>query len=228
MGLPSGKVLVWDLPIRLFHWGFAGSFSLSLVLGTFYHPEGIIFKYHMISGIMAVVFLGMRLTLGFVGSRHNRWLHYFVSPVGLFRYLAATLRGRPSGKEVHNPATVCVAWLMYLSLVGLIWTGFNPDLGEVWHKRFSNAFTVLIIAHLSGLLLHTVRHRDGIALAMISGNKIGHPDDALTHSSRLVGWLLLLSSVIIATLLMVYFDADSSRLEIPGLPTLDFPEIQKG
>ncbi|MEI6715639.1 MAG: cytochrome b/b6 domain-containing protein [Verrucomicrobiota bacterium] len=222
------KVLIWDLPIRVFHWGFAGSLIASLYLGTYYHPEGDVFKFHMLCGILAGVFLVMRLFLGFIGSRHYRWRHYLVSPWKLGCYVVDTIRGVQHSQAEVNPGTACVSVLMYLTLGGLLWTGFTPDLVEVWHARLANVLISLIVLHLGGLILQTLRHRDPIALAMVTGRKQAPQDDAIGQPHSVVGWVLLVVSLLILAVLFYYFDTNTARLSVPMLPAIDFPEMQKG
>lgn len=222
------KVLIWDLPIRVFHWGFAGSLTASLYLGTYFHPEGAVFKYHMLCGIMAVVFFAMRLILGFSGSRHYRWRHYLVSPRKVVHYVVETVCGVQHSLAQVNPATAIVSVLMYLALGGLIWTGFTPDAVEVWHPRTANILIGLILLHLGGLLFQTIRHRSSIALEMVTGRKPASEADAIADPHSLVGWLLLVVSLLIMAVLFCYFDTNTARLSVPMLPPIDFPEMQKG
>jgi len=49
------KILVWDIPARLLHWGFAGSLAAAIGIGFLADDDQPIFQLHMIFGIIAVV-----------------------------------------------------------------------------------------------------------------------------------------------------------------------------
>ncbi len=69
-GSANATALVWDWPLRVFHWSLvlavAGSFAT--------HYAGIEwFDWHRRCGYAVVVLIGFRLAWGFVGPRYSRF-----------------------------------------------------------------------------------------------------------------------------------------------------------
>jgi cytochrome b len=59
------KILVWDIPARLFHVAFAASLSAAIGIGFLVDDEVPLFQLHMILGIVALFLLLIRvITLG--------------------------------------------------------------------------------------------------------------------------------------------------------------------
>ena len=74
------KILVWDIPARLFHWAFAASLTASIGIGFLVDDEQPLFQLHMIFGIIAMLLLVVRIVMGLVGSRYSRFSSYPVHP----------------------------------------------------------------------------------------------------------------------------------------------------
>ena len=225
---PTKQVLVWDVPARISHWGFSLSLSISLWIGFQFDPESVIFKYHILAGVLACWFLGVRLVLGLVGSKPMRWNVFFKAVAKLPDYAKEVCAWRATERVGLNAGSASFALTLYLILIGLIYTGFVADLSETWHGRLAYVSVFLIALHLLGLALHALRTRSMSPLAMIHGKTQGNAGEALTHSNAIGGCLLALLSFCIAWLLYRYFNADTSVLQIPLLPEITFPVIQKG
>ena len=150
----EGTVLVWDWPARITHWGFSFSLTAALVLGFQFDPESSWFRWHIPAAYLAVWFLGVRILLGFAGSRYMRWATFFHSPRSTVRYLGSVLRGERDTAVGLNPGSAAFAAGIYACLAALIYSGFEGDLVETWHGRLACAAVGLIGLHLAGLLLH--------------------------------------------------------------------------
>lgn len=78
------SVLVWDLPVRIFHWVLVIAVIAAFVtdrLGVAY------FKYHVWCGYTVLVLVAFRIAWGFVGTRHARFLNFVRGPAAIWRYL---------------------------------------------------------------------------------------------------------------------------------------------
>jgi len=226
---PSEKqVLVWDLPARVSHWGFACSLTASLYIGFQCDPEGPLFKHHMLAGILAAWFLLVRVILGFVGARAMRWRAFIHGPRAVLRYLAGAFRGRQMEYPGLNPGSALFAQLLYTGLALLIATGFAGEWVETWHGRIAWGTVGLIGVHLLGLAFHALRHRRATPLAMVHGWDVRTTDAGVASPNRIAGWILLLLGITVAWLLVRCFDETTSVLSIPGLPEVAFPVMQKG
>ena len=224
----EGTVLVWDWPARITHWGFSFSLTAALVLGFQFDPESSWFRWHIPAAYLAVWFLGVRILLGFAGSRYMRWATFFHSPRSTVRYLGSVLRGERDTAVGLNPGSAAFAAGIYACLAALIYSGFEGDLVETWHGRLACAAVGLIGLHLAGLLLHALRHRAPTPLAMVHGRAAGRLPEGLANTHAGAGLLLLLLSGLVLWLLVGYYDEANGVIAIPGLPEIPVPAIQKG
>ena len=212
---PTTRALIWDLPIRVFHWGFALSAGGALALALATDDDGSAFAWHMLLGLSACFFLVARLVLAVVGSRHNRWSALLFPPLETARYLVGGLTGRARLYSVHNPGTALVSLLMFALVALLTWTGLRGGAGEDLHAALAYALLGLLVVHLTGLALHTLRHREPIALTMFSGYKKADAASGLASSYRLMGWALALASVFWIAQLISHYDPTLSTVRLP-------------
>ena len=70
------KVVVWDLPIRLFHWALAVTVLTAVVTGLL---GGDAPELHMHAGYVIVVLVAFRLLWGFLGSTYARFESFLYS-----------------------------------------------------------------------------------------------------------------------------------------------------
>ena len=92
------KILVWDLPARLFHWAFASSLTVAMGIGFLVEHEQPLFQLHMIFGIIALFLLAVRVVLGLVGSRYSRFASFPLHPGEVVRYLASAAVSKKIGR----------------------------------------------------------------------------------------------------------------------------------
>jgi hypothetical protein len=96
---------------------------------------------------------------------------------------------------------------------------------RLFHWAFAESLTaaigiglgVIIALHLLRLAWHTMRHRDSIALAMITGTKRGKPEDTIRPAHAVWG---IVGSVVAALWIGALFarhNASRARLRLPGL-----------
>jgi cytochrome b len=222
------RVLVWDLPARVCHWGFALSLTASLVIAFRFDPRNDVFKYHMLLGVFAAWFLAIRLVLGFFGCAQSRWPAWLHAPRLIVQYFADVFRWRTDNHAGINPGTALFAPAAYLALVLLIVTGFEADWVVSWHGRISWGMIGLIAAHLLGLTLHALRHREMTPLAMIHGKASATAVESSVQNRVAWGFVVIALSLVLACLMWRWFDPNTSSLRIPFLPEIEFPLIQKG
>lgn len=67
------RVLIWDLPTRLFHWLFAVGFLIAFGIAQFGDEHDPFFPYHAIIGVILAAMLLFRLIWGVIGTRHARF-----------------------------------------------------------------------------------------------------------------------------------------------------------
>jgi len=222
------RILVWNLPARVCHWGFSLTMLGALWLGYDADPEGNLFKAHMLCGVLACWFLFVRILLGFFGGRYLRLSGLFFGLRVTVSYFRDVLAWRAAGFIGLNPGSAAFALAIYILTPVLVWTGFVLELAESFHGWLSLGAAVLIGVHLFGLLLHALRHREATPLAMIHGRVRGIEGDTLHDDSALTGVVLALLSIALGCLLFLCFDFGSATLELPFVPEVGFPAMQKG
>lgn len=63
------RILVWDLPTRLFHWLLAASFIAAFTIANVVDDDSATFVVHMLLGAVMSAMVVQRVLWGVVGSR---------------------------------------------------------------------------------------------------------------------------------------------------------------
>jgi cytochrome b len=227
------RTLVWDLPVRIFHALLAASFLLAWVLAVTSDDESRAFAAHALLGLFIAALVVFRLAWGLIGTRHARFGAFAVRPTDLAAYLKGLVGGPEREYVGHNPASSYASAAMLVLLIGLVATGVLLGRGneavEDLHPILAHAMLALVGIHVLGVILHTVRHRDPIALGMIDGRK-QVASSAAIRSARPVSALIL--GVLLASwaaALWRGYDPAAGRLTVPVLgTTLSLEEMERG
>ena len=169
----SARVFVWDVPVRLFHWLLAAAFTGALLTAE---SERLRVTHVRLGYAIAGLVL-FRIVWGFAGSRYARFSSFVTGPSAVWRYLRAVPTARPEHHVGHNPAGAAVI----LALLGLAlttgltgWLGYEELAGE-WvteaHELAAYAMLALVGVHVAGVLLASLRHRENLVAAMVTGWK---------------------------------------------------------
>lgn len=209
------KSKVYDLPTRLFHWVFAGLFVAAYAIAQLTDDESPWFSQHMLLGLILFVTTLLRVVWGIIGSRYARFSSFPLNPLRLMEYFREILSTKGRAYFAHNPASAWSAVAMIGLALGLGATGFLMASGqkeafEDIHELMANAFAFVVVAHVAGLVLHSLRHRDGIILSMIHGkkdNEEGAPPIASSHRWVAMG----MAGIIGAFAFHVYKNYDSAK-----------------
>lgn len=187
------KILVWDIPTRLFHWLLALSF-----IGAYLTAESEYWRdLHVALGYTMLGLIGFRLIWGLVGTRYARFASFVFGPAKVIAYLKSLLSKSPKHYVGHNPAG---SWAIYgLLLLGLLSgaTGYATyeEIGGEWleelHEFFSNAMLALVLVHIAGVLVSSRLHHENLVHGMITGYKHGEPGQGIRYKHWLVGGALL-------------------------------------
>lgn len=190
------RILIWDLPTRLFHWLLAGSFIGSFTIANVVDDDSSTFVVHMLLGAVMGVMVAFRLVWGVIGSRYARFGSFAFGPRDVLAYLEGTFRGRGKRYLGHNPGSSVAIWAMLALTLGLGASGAfmstNEALEEV-HEILAYALLGVVITHVLGVLWHTLRHRENITASMVTGTKEGEPSEGISsiHPIAAVAFLLL-------------------------------------
>jgi cytochrome b len=191
------RVLVWDAPVRVFHWLMVLSFA-----GAWLSAESERWRLvHVTLGYTMAALLAWRIVWGFVGTRHARFADFVRGPKAAWRYLAALLQGRPEHHAGHNPAGA-LAIVALLALVGVTaasgWATYN-DLAGGWleelHEGAANLLLALVGVHVAGVVVGSLAHRENLVGAMFTGRKQVPPQEGIRAAWRSVAVLMLVAAL---------------------------------
>ncbi len=187
----SGKILVWDIPTRLFHWLFASSFLVAYITSESERWQ----LWHVTAGYTFGALLVFRIVWGFVGSRYARFSDFMATPRRVMAYLRSLMTLTPAHFIGHNPAG---AWAI-LALLGLGigtvitgWASFNDYgdwIGEI-HEGIVNVLMAVVIIHIAGVFISSLLHKENLARAMVNGYKKGN-EGGIKRTGWPVGFLLI-------------------------------------
>ncbi len=225
------KILVWDIPARLIHWGFAASLAAALGFAFLADDDSSFFQLHMIFGIVALFLLILRLVIGFAGSRYSRFSSYPVHPRELCNYMVSAFVARTKLYAGNNPGSAMAAIVMFLLVPALFFSGIKSgnEAVEELHELFAWALLAVIAMHLAGLAWHTFRHRENISLAMITGKKTGQPENAISSGHPIWGTILLIGAGLWIAALFANYHPQAATVTLPGTGvTLRLGENESG
>jgi cytochrome b len=170
---PGAAVLVWDLPLRLMHWATA-----LCVLAAWFTPNSYD-TLHRSAGYTVLALVPVRFVWGLIGTRHSRFRNPLRVCRALPRYLLDVARGRSRRYLGLNPAGSAIAMAMLILLVISGVSGWMQVtlrfFGVAWvqdtHTYASDAVMLLALVHVLGVLLMSIRQRENLVRAMITGWK---------------------------------------------------------
>lgn len=218
---------VWDVPVRVMHLAF-----ITGVAGAWLTRGAELADWHAAFGYVALAAALLRIAWGFLGPTHSRFANFTYSPFAALRYVRDALSGTARHYTGHNPAG---SWAVYMLLALLVATGISgvlasagmhsngPLAGVVSYASGDTSFAVhellawVILAvaagHLIGVIWGSYVHRENLAKAMITGNKINHGDPAPAAPGRSVfgASLALLAIAASAYFLYRHAPADLQR-----------------
>lgn len=225
------RVLVWDLPTRLFHWLFAGGFIVAAALALLTDEHGPLFPFHALFGLIVALMVVLRVVWGFAGTRHARFTSFAFGPGALLKYLRGALSGDGIRYAGHNPGA---AWAIFgiLSIsIGLTITGIMIGQGkesvEDLHEFLAYAMMAVVVVHIMGVLFHTIRHRENIIASMLHGRKDARAQEAISSSRPIAAAVFLILVSLWTSGLYANYDAvaHSTRLPLIGVP-LQLGEVE--
>lgn len=191
---PAGvKILVWDLPVRVFHWLLVLSFT-----GAYLSAESERWRLlHVTLGYTVAGLVCFRILWGLVGTRYARFANFVRGPRAVARYLGAMVRGKPEHDTGHNPAgAIAVLALLALALVVGVsgWATYN-EVGGKWleeaHEVSANLMLVIVLIHIAAVIVTSWLHHENLVRAMITGSKRGSPREAIGRAWRPVAAVIL-------------------------------------
>ena len=172
--------LLWDLPLRVFHWSLVACVTAAVVTGEL---GGAWMPWHGRAGLAIVGLLAFRIVWGVVGPPTARFAGFAPTPRRVLDYV----RGRWRGIG-HNP----LGALAVFALLGLLalqaGTGLfgNDDIAFTgplnrfvddalgarltgWHRIAADGLFVLLALHLGAIAFHVLVKRHLLVRPMVTG-----------------------------------------------------------
>jgi cytochrome b len=203
------RILVWDLPTRIFHWTLVFS-----VIGAFVSVKigASAMLWHQRFGILVVGLLAFRLVWGVIGSTYARFAYFVRGPAALREYLLGRWQG-----EGHNPLGALSVLGLLGTLLFLVTTGIfgNDDIafeGPLYalvgkersdfliglHRLIEPVLIALVIAHLLAIAYYVRIKGKDLLRPMLNGRTLSaHGLDAEGG-----GWRRALLALVVALLAM--------------------------
>jgi cytochrome b len=165
-------VMVWDIGVRLFHWGVVAG-----VLAAYLSEDSR--SLHRAFGYVVMGLIAFRLIWGFLGTQHARFASFLPGPMRLLTYLRDMARGREARHLGHNPAGAAMIVALVAVLGGICATGWMMGMdayfGVEWvedaHEALVNVLIGLVVLHIAGVAVASLRHRENLVKAMVTGLK---------------------------------------------------------
>lgn len=213
------KVLVWDLPLRVFHAVLVVLVVVAIVTAKL---GGNALDWHIRVGVALLGLLFFRLVWGFLGGSHARFSNFVRGPKTVVDYL----RGRSDSFLGHNPLGALSVLAILAVLLLQVVTGLfsNDDVMVegplyVWvSKTLSDSLTAihlqaqypifaLIGLHITAVLYYRFVRKQDIIKPMVTGRKLVAPEVAAGQESRggspALGFGILGFSLLAAWILVV-------------------------
>ena len=161
---------VWDAFVRVAHWTLVAA-----VLAAWFTRQAA----HEWIGYAALAVVALRAAWGFMGPRYSRFGQFVRSPAKTLAYVKTVAAGREPRYLGHNPlgGWMVVALLIAVALTGL--TGWVSVTDRYWgvewvqetHEACANLLAGLVFLHVGGVGYTSLRHRENLVRAMLSGSK---------------------------------------------------------
>ncbi|MDC1322480.1 cytochrome b/b6 domain-containing protein [Pseudomonadales bacterium] len=183
-------MLVWDLPLRLFHWALA----LSLVGSWATAEAGFDWtETHFLFGYTALGLISFRLLWGLFGTAHARFYNFLTGPKAVISALGQLKQQTPPGEISHvghGPlggwaSVVLLALVMTQAVSGLfisddifyagpynsaVSSSLVDYLGWLHHTNF-NILLAAVALHLVTITWYLLGKRENLIKPMLTGKK---------------------------------------------------------
>lgn len=198
------KVIVWDLPTRLFHWSLVACVFALVVTGN---VGGNAMVWHGRLGYVVLGLLLFRTLWGFVGGRWSRFSSFIYHPATLLNYLKGQVK--PEHQVGHNPLGMLSVFALLGLLLAQVASGLVSD-DEIafsgpwvslvssdtieWATRYHTTIgkmllIALVVLHVLAIAVHKLVRKHDLVRPMLTGTK--QLDYAAPSSADSLGLRLL-------------------------------------
>jgi cytochrome b len=232
---PATKILIWDLPVRLFHWLVVICVGAALITGYLLPVTWL--NLHVIAGSVMAGLVLWRIIWGFTGSTYSRFRSFTCTPQQIADHIVEVKTGVVKRDAGHNPlgSLMVIALLAAMTLMTL--SGFAILGGQFkqgplksvlsyaealplrnLHEVVAAVILGLIAAHLAGVIFESWRSGENLARAMVTGKK----REGFVHTLPPVRarWLATGILALVAAMAMTITATSLTARSPSGIPTL--------
>ena len=209
-------LLVWDLPLRLFHWGLAVAVITNVVTANIGRMD-----LHERSGLTVLALVIFRVVWGFLGGHHARFANFVRAPRAMLAWLRSSSGASAPRKVGHSPlAALSVLALLavtgFMAMTGMFASDgilFDGPLAHLApaqseavtkiHHRAKLALILLVAMHLVAILVYKFGKKVDLTRAMVTGRASEPPGrisgvDGRISRDRLMFGLALMAALQLA------------------------------
>ena len=191
------SIMVWDMPVRVFHWLLVICFAGAWLTSESERLAMIHYAFGYTAGLLVLV----RLVWGVIGTRYARFSQFLKSPKAVIEHFMAMLRGHPHQDVGHNPAGGLVMFALMLLILLIGFTGyltvkeFFGNFASEMHEAVASLALALVILHICAAILMSVLERQNLVKSMVNGKKLGMPEQGIRYPQYLIGSLIFLGAI---------------------------------
>lgn len=186
---PKKYILVWDFPVRAFHWLLVVSFA-----GAWLTSESEALQMiHYAFGYSACGLVLFRVVWGLVGTKYARFSQFIKGPKGLIKHIHSIFSSSKHSDPGHNPvgAIAMLALMGLVLLIGLTgyWSVkefFGDVMGEV-HEAIASLAMALVAIHVAAAILMSFLQKENLIKSMVTGKKLGTEEQAIRYPMYFMG-----------------------------------------
>ena len=207
------RLLVWDLPLRLFHWSLASAVITNVVTANIGRMD-----LHERSGLTVLALVIFRVLWGFIGGHHARFANFVKAPRAVLVWLRTPSNTAAPRRAGHSPlaalsvlALLAVTGFMAMtgmfSSDGILFDGplahLAPAQSETAtkiHHRAKLALILLVVMHLVAILVYKFGKKINLTRAMVTGRASESSDRISGASGRISRDRLMIGLVLMVAL----------------------------
>lgn len=192
------KYLVWDLPVRMFHW------LLVLCLFAQWLTAEILenaIDWHFYIGYFTLGLIIFRLIWGLVGTQYAKFSSFIAGPKAIWQYFISLISKQHTAAIGHNPlgGLLLPAVLILVGLQAISGLFTSDDIVSAgpyydsassqiqkwmgWlHHNIFDLLLGLIALHLLAIAWYRLALKNDLVSPMITGKKVVEESKAIRHS----------------------------------------------
>ena len=202
------KQLVWDLPVRLFHWLLVIALVAQWVTAEMMDNA---MDIHFYIGYFLLGLILFRVIWGIFGPRYARFSNFVKGPGETLNYARALAQKKPPGFTGHNPVggLMVIATLLIVALQGVSGLFITDDVfsngpyyGQVsqeteklmsWlHHNLFNAIMAIAAIHIVAIVVYQRILKYDLVKPMLTGKKETSHQNGITSSKLVLALVIAL------------------------------------